>query len=237
MLERRQRSNSLPVREVLPPTTADNSCGIVEQRMAAPTRRPLAIWIWSTLLIADAVLVARRVSGEMALSLPPSLALLSMSVVALAAFAAWLAFRSDSPRQDISQPNGWLPLAVSLFVSALWCGTLAMQASPLATGLLLGVILFQCLAMLLLVSADQHPGASPLVTHKVVEPQRPIVAQTLGSLLKNVAWTPRPSENQLETDGRGVHSTFFNRLLVRLLQFLECGDSSPLSFLSPLPRF
>ena len=27
------------------------------------------------------------------------------------------------------------------------------------------------------------------------------------SLLKNVAWTPRPSENQLETDGRGVHPT------------------------------
>ena len=27
------------------------------------------------------------------------------------------------------------------------------------------------------------------------------------SLLTNVAWTPRPSENQLETDGRGVHPT------------------------------
>ena len=29
----------------------------------------------------------------------------------------------------------------------------------------------------------------------------------VSSLLKNVALTPRPSENQLETDGRGVHPT------------------------------
>ena len=29
----------------------------------------------------------------------------------------------------------------------------------------------------------------------------------MSSPLKTVAWTPRPSENQLETDGRGVHPT------------------------------
>ena len=109
----------------------------------------------------------------MALSLPPSLALLSMSVVALASFAAWLAFRTDSPRQDISQPSGWIPLAVSLVVPALWCGTLATQASPLAMGLLLGVILFQCLATLSIVSAEQRLGTSPLITRERVEVEMP----------------------------------------------------------------
>ena len=118
----------------------------------------------------------------MALSLPSSLALLSMSVVALASFAAWLAFRSDSPHQDVSQPSGWLPLSVSLVASALWCGTLATQAAPLAMGLLLGVILFQCLAMFSMVTADQRSVASSLVTHKIVEPQRPIGEHTLTSL-------------------------------------------------------
>ena len=173
MLERNQLSNDRLVRDASPPATAVNSCSLVEQRTTASARRPLAIWIWSTLLIADAVLIARSVSGEMALSLPPSLALLSMSVVAIASFAAWLAFRSDSPRQDIAQPSGWLPLSVSFVASALWCGTLATQASPLALGLLLGVILFQCLAMLSMVSADQRPGVSRLVTHEIAEPQSP----------------------------------------------------------------
>ena len=31
--------------------------------------------------------------------------------------------------------------------------------------------------------------------------------EPLSSLLKKVAWTPRSSENQLESDGRGVHPT------------------------------
>ena len=177
MPERSPSSNVSLTREASPPTTADNSCGFVsrdisEQRMTGPARRPLAIWIWSTLLIADAVLIARRVSGEMDLSLPPTLALLSMSVVALASFTAWLAFRSVSPRQDISQPSGWLPLTVSLAASALWCGTLATQASPLASGLLLGVTLVQWLAVLSIVSADQRLGESRFVTRESVESQR-----------------------------------------------------------------
>ncbi|MEK6260435.1 MAG: hypothetical protein AABP62_17595 [Planctomycetota bacterium] len=186
MPERSQFSNERPVRDASPPITADNSCGFVERRTVAHSRRPLAIWIWSSLLIADAVLVARRVSGEMALSLPPSLALLSMSVVALASFAAWLAFRSDSPREVISQPGGWIPLAVSLVASGLWCVTLTTQASPLAAGLLLGVTLVQCLAVLSIVGADQRLGAARLVNRESVESQRPDQSptnpHTLGSL-------------------------------------------------------
>lgn len=204
MPERSQLSNDRLVRDASPPTTADNSCDFVEQRMAAPIRRPLAIWIWSALLIADAVLVARRFSGEMAHSLPPSLALLSMSVVALASFAAWLAFRSDSPRQDISQPSGWLPLAVSLAAPALWCVTLATQASPLATGLLLGVALVHCLAVLSIVSTDHVSAASPLVGREIVEsqkpPQSPAASQTLVSLEPFVSAEDSPNESDVAAE-------------------------------------
>ena len=35
--------------------------------------------------------------------------------------------------------------------------------------------------------------------------------ERFSSLLKNVAWTPRPSENPLETDGRGVHPTVLHQ--------------------------
>ena len=68
----------------MPERSQSSNNRLGKQSRSVPTRRPLAIWIWSTLLIADAVLVARRVSGEMALSPPPILALLSMAVVALA---------------------------------------------------------------------------------------------------------------------------------------------------------
>ncbi len=126
----------------------------------------------------------------MALSLPPSLALLSMSVVALASFAAWLAFRSDSPRQNISQPSGWLPLSLSLVASALWCGTLATQASPLATGLLLGVTLVQWLAILSIVSSDQSPGVSRPVTRETIESQRPVQSSTNSRTLASEPFVP-----------------------------------------------
>lgn len=203
MPERSQFSNDRLVRNASPPAAAGNSCGIVDQWMTVPTRRPLAIWIWSTLLIADAVLIARRASGEMAHSLPPSLALLSMSVVVLASFAAWLVFRSDSPRQDISQPSGWLPLTVSLVAPALWCCTLATQTSPLATGLLLGVALVQWLAVLSIVGADQRLGASRLVTCESVELQRPVQSptnsRTLGSLEPFV-----PADDPLDESEKSV---------------------------------
>lgn len=166
-----------------------------------PTRRPLAIWIWSTLLIADAVLVARSVSGEMTFSLPPSLALLSMSVVALASFVAWLAFRSDSPRQSLSQPSGWLPLAVSLVATVLWCGTLATQASPLVSGLLLGVTLVHCLSALSMASADPCSGASLRVEREIDQsprpPQAPVASQTLASLEPFVPADDSPDESDI----------------------------------------
>lgn len=125
-------------------------------RSIQPSRRSLAIWIWSTLLIADVLLVARGVSGQMDGRLPPSLAVGSMSLIALASLAAWLAFRSTSIQRGNSQPGCWGPLAVSLTASLLWCVTLAFHAAPLTIGLLAGIVLVQGLIVGTMVSGDQE---------------------------------------------------------------------------------
>ncbi len=49
-----------------------------------------------------------------------------------------------------------------------------------------------------------RPGETVPVDGRLVEEEKP---SHPGSLLKNVAWTPRPSETSLEADGRGVHPT------------------------------
>ncbi len=49
---------------------------------------------------------------------------------------------------------------------------------------------------------DFSPSPEQLMDRPGLNGQAP-----LSSLLKNVAWTPRPSENQLETDRRGVQPT------------------------------
>ena len=55
------------------------------------------------------------------------------------------------------------------------------------------------------------------------------LAHAVNSLLKNVAWTPRPSENQLGTDGRGVHPT--------VLQLAVKRRSEPITVGPPLARW
>ena len=46
---------------------------------------------------------------------------------------------------------------------------------------------------------------------RLQEPRSGQMVTPPSSLLKNVAWTARPSENQLESDGRGVHPTVFQQ--------------------------
>ena len=127
-----------------------------------PARRPLAVGVWSALLVADTVLIARCWSGEWRATLPPLLAVFSMVVVAVVSHLVWLCFPIDSPRTDISHrapsniSSPWIPVGVSLVVSVLWCAGLATQSSPQTIGLLVGVTLFQALAVLTMATAEQR---------------------------------------------------------------------------------
>ncbi len=113
-----------------------------------PTRRSLAVGIWSALLVSDAVVIARCLSGEWVAPLPPLLAVVSMIAVAAASHLAWLAFQAHSRQTVSNEISHWVPLGVSLAASALWCLALVTQAAPLTSGLLAGVILFQWLTAL-----------------------------------------------------------------------------------------
>lgn len=123
-----------------------------------PARRSLAVGIWSALLVSDAVLIARCLSGEWVAPLPPLLAVVSMIAVAAASHLAWLAFQAHSRRTASNEISRWVPVGVSLAASALWCLALATQSAPLTSGLLAGVILFQWLAALATVASEERGG-------------------------------------------------------------------------------
>ncbi len=123
-----------------------------------PVRRPFAIGIWSALLVADAVLIARCLSGEWTTVVPSLLAVFSMVVVAAASHLGWLAFRADSLRAASNEISRWVPAGVSQVASVLWCVALATQSAPLTIGLLVGVALIQCLAVLATVLSELRGG-------------------------------------------------------------------------------
>jgi len=104
-------------------------------------RRSLAVWIWSVLLIAEAVLITRRLSGEFASPMPGSLALLSTAFVAVASWTAWFVSAAGCLQRPVSDPQRLFPQGISLAVTVLWGWSISSGAAPLTCGLLLAVIL------------------------------------------------------------------------------------------------
>ncbi len=161
-----------------------------------PTRRSLAVGVWSALLVAGIVLIARRLSGEWVLAPHPSLAVTSLMAVAVASHLAWLGFQSDSRRSFSGERNRWIPVGVSLTVSILWCLTLLSQSVPLTAGVLVGVILFQAMAVFTTASIERRFDRS--------SDQRPDFAET--PLPIAISRTSRPYTavaNSTEVESRG----------------------------------
>ena len=124
---------------------------------AVPSRRSVAVWIWSVLLIADAVLVTRRLSGEFLTALPGSLAVLSTVLVSAASWIAWILSgvgplpRSPGRSQTHSPlyPRRMIPQGLSVGVTVLWVWSVSAGTAPLTNGLLLAVILLQVGAVII----------------------------------------------------------------------------------------
>ncbi len=108
---------------------------------AASSRRSLAVWIWSALLIADAVLVTRRLSGEFVTALPGSLAFLSTVLVAAASWSAWILCAAGLSQRSLPNSRRLIPQGLSVGVTVLWGWSISTAATPLTSGLLLAVIL------------------------------------------------------------------------------------------------
>jgi len=104
------------------------------------SRRSLAIWIWSALFIADAVLVTRRLSGEFARPLPAVLALLSTALVAIAAWVAWRLYAGAQANAVRSRWPFWESRMLSAAVTAAWAWSISAGGTPRSAGLLLAVV-------------------------------------------------------------------------------------------------
>src|SRR5579871_6293727 len=83
-------------------------------------RRALGLWIWSILLIVDAVLLTRRFAGQLTLPVPDSLALLSTVLIAATSWLAWI-LQSQPRRYSADQTaRGILSLGITSAVPIGW---------------------------------------------------------------------------------------------------------------------
>ena len=167
-----------------------------------PARRSLAVGIWSALLVSDAVLIARCLSGEWVAPLPPLLAVVSMIAVAVASHLAWLAFQAHSRRTVSNEICHWVPVSVSLAVPAIWCMALVTQSAPFTSGLLAGVILFQWLAALATITSEMRGEiGSPMidVTSVVQAPTSVQNRSDDNSQFRSFVETPIPDSPEPES--------------------------------------
>jgi len=114
---------------------------------ARSPHRSLAIGIWSTLIIADLVLIARRSAGESESSVPALLAVVSTVVVAAISWTAWSLFAS-SLRQGLSPAHRHVPAAISMGIAFLWAWPVAVGATLWTFGILVGIVLTQAALIL-----------------------------------------------------------------------------------------
>jgi hypothetical protein len=131
--------------------------------LAGPRRHSLAVWIWSALLIADAVLATRRLSGQFTESLPTAFATFSGLIVAITSIAAWSLYTSI-PRPQTTKLLSLAPQAVSLMITAIWCWALSAATSPLAAGMMFSIVMLQL--GVIATSSDLAWGeAPPRISH------------------------------------------------------------------------
>lgn len=110
--------------------------------LAGPRRHSLAIWIWSALLVADAVLATRRLSGQFTEPLPVPLATFYSLIVAVTSLGAWFLYISI-PRPQTTKLIAIAPQAITVSISAIWCWSISNSVSPLAAGVLFSIVLLQ----------------------------------------------------------------------------------------------
>jgi hypothetical protein len=173
--------------------------------LAGPRRHSLAVWIWSALLIADAVLATRRLSGQFTEPLPAPLATFSGLIVAITSLAAWSVYVSV-PRPQTTKLLSLAPQAVSLTITAVWCWALSAATSPLAAGMLFSIVLLQ-LGVLAASSDLVWSEASPRISHPepltVPEVNTPVTPPTAESTFSVQSDEPFVEEIEFTDEGAG----------------------------------
>lgn len=92
----------------------------------------LPVGLWSGVMLLDAVLWSRWLSGAMTVPLSAPMAWASSGAVTAAAVASLILLRkSHSPE---ASPRSWLPEGITLTLPLLWCWVVSSGASPFVLG-------------------------------------------------------------------------------------------------------
>lgn len=187
-------------RESMPDQDAFKTLALV-----GPRRHSLAVWIWSALLLADAVLVTRRLSGQFTEPLPVPLATFCSVIVAVTSLGAWFLYTSIA-RPHTTKLAAIAPQAVTVSITAIWCWSISATVSPLAAGVLFSIVLLQLGVLAALtdlpkieVTSHRAPIAQPLT------PAMPApIAETLAVPAFSITEDePDAIENEFPADGVG----------------------------------
>lgn len=115
------------------------------QTGSAQTRRSLAVWIWSILLVGDLLLITRRMGGGFATPLSGLRVLLSGITIAVLSFVAWLIFKSGESETRERETKRVVAPAISMAATLMWCGAIAGACDALTAGILIGIVLLQAI--------------------------------------------------------------------------------------------
>ncbi|MBS0204513.1 MAG: hypothetical protein JSS49_16540 [Planctomycetes bacterium] len=146
-----------------------------EQKHSSGGRRSVAVWIWSSLVIADAVLMTRRFSGEFQTPISIGLACCSTLAVAVASWTAWFLLTGGRGVHSRAATHPWVAPAISVGVTGAWGWSILIGASPLAGGILAGILILQTLA----ITIDDQQWLQALDTRRATRgPQQPTISMS-----------------------------------------------------------
>ncbi|MFO1042294.1 MAG: hypothetical protein U0941_10945 [Planctomycetaceae bacterium] len=146
------------------------SDAIERSSATAARRRSMAIWIWSSLLIAAAVMLTHRTSGDL-FSTSPLLVIVSTAIVAIASWVATVLVSDTAKHPPTDGHRAWIrvfPKTIAIIVTAVWGLGSSVDSGPLIFGGLTAILFLHGLAVILI---DQAlPTARDLKTAIAVSP-------------------------------------------------------------------
>lgn len=117
------------------------------QGRSASGRRSLAVWIWSSLLITDAVVMTRRFSGGFHSAIPDWLACSTTLLVAIASWSAWFLLTGGRTDHSLPHHRRWIAPAISVGVTLIWAWSISIGSTPLTCGVLTAIVILHIMAV------------------------------------------------------------------------------------------
>lgn len=117
------------------------------QGRSASGRRSLAVWIWTSLLITDAVLVTRRFSGGFHSAIPDWLACSTTLLVAIVSWSAWFLLTGGRTDHSLLHHRRWIAPAISVGATLIWAWSISIGSTPLTCGVLTAIVILHTMTV------------------------------------------------------------------------------------------